>query len=87
MLDLKSGITKTVDQGINAAASLAVGALTVIIALIVRNVRDGVDGVDRITADLIDSAVDGGNTGHLTAIIADGFDGLLGGETGGAGCH
>ena len=87
ILELQSRVTKAVDQSINPAACLAVGALTEVKALIVRNICNGVYRVDRISADGIHGTIDGCNTCNLATVVANGLNGLLGSKAGGAGCH
>ena len=71
MYFLQCGVAEAVDQSIDPAACLAVGAVTVIIALVIGQVCHGVDGMHGITADFIHGAVNAGNTGHLTAVVAN----------------
>ena len=78
---------KAVHQRIQLAAPLAVGALPVVIALVVGQIVHGVDGADGITLHLIHGPVDGGNAGHLAAVVAHGFDALVGGKAGGHRSH
>ena len=86
-VDLQCGIAEAVDQCVNLLALLAVGAIMVVKALVVRQIRDGVDRTDGVTADLIHSAVNSGNACHMTAVIMNGFNGALCGKTGGNRSH
>ena len=76
-----------VDQGIQLSALLAVGAVLVIIAGIVGDIVDIVHRTDGQIAQFADCAVQRRNTYYLAAVIADGFHTLIGGVSGGAGCH
>ena len=60
---------------------------TVIIALIVRQIRHGVDGPDRIAADLINGPVDGCDTADIAAVVLDSFNGAVGCIAGSDRCH
>ena len=84
---LQCGIAEAIDQSIQSLTLLAVGAIPVIMALVIRQVTDRVDGTDRMSGDLINRPVDCRNTGHIAAVVADCFDGTLGGITGGHGSH
>ena len=55
--------------------------------LVIGNIVDGVDRADGIAFHLILIPVNGGDAGHMTAIVADGLDGTAGGNAGGDGCH
>ena len=85
--DLQPGIAVGIDQCIQTAALLAVGALLVVVAGVVRNILDRVDGADRVAVDLVHSAVDCRDTHCLAAIVAHSLDALVGGIAGGTGGH
>lgn len=87
MSTLQCRVTEAVDQSIDTTASLAVGALTIIKALIVGNIRNGINGVDRIAANSVDRTVNSSNTGNLATVVADCLNGLLCGKASGTGCH
>ena len=84
---LQSGEAEAVYQGVQPAATLAVGAVPVVIALVIGKVFHGIDGTDGIAADFIHRAVNRGNACHPAAVVTDGLDGALGSIAGGNGCH
>ena len=82
-----AAIYRAVDQGIHLAASLAVGALVVVIAFVIGQIVHGIDRTDRITCDFIHRTVNSSNTGNAATVVLNGFDGTLCSITGCDRCH
>ena len=87
MMGLQPGIAVGIDQGVQASALLAVGAVLVVVAGVVGQVIHIINRGDLVTADLIGHGIQGCHADDLAAVVTDGLDALLGGEAGGAGCH
>ena len=86
-IKLQPGVAVGIDQGVQASALLAVGAVLVVVAFVIGQVVLGEDAVDLLAADLIGHGVQGRNAHDLAAVVTDGLDALLGGIAGGAGSH
>ena len=84
---LELGVAVAVYQGVDFLAGLAVGAVPIVIACVAGQVVDGIDGADGVALHGLHGGVDGGHTGYIAAVVVDGLQRLLGGETGGHGGH
>lgn len=84
---LQHGVAVPVDQCVHRDALLAVGAVGVVVAPVVRQRADVEDAVDLHPVHLADVAEDGGDASGHAAVELDGFDGLMHRVAGGDGGH
>ena len=84
---LQCRITVAVHQSIQLSALLAVGAILVVVAGVIRQVFQLVHGAHRQAAELGNGAVQSSNTDHLAAVITHSLNALVGSVAGGAGGH